>query len=36
VLALFVKQGSKEDVSERTIAQIARAVYDYFLFNARQ
>lgn len=36
VLALFVKQGSKEDVSERTIAQISRAVYDYFLFNARQ
>jgi beta-lactamase class A len=36
VLALFVKQGSKEEVSERTIAQISRAVYDYFLFNARQ
>jgi beta-lactamase class A len=36
VLALFVKQGSKEEVSERTIAQIFRAVYDYFLFNARQ
>ena len=33
VLALFVKQASKSDVSERTIAQIARAVYDYFLFK---
>lgn len=32
-LALFVKQASKADVSERTIAQIARAVYDYFLFG---
>jgi beta-lactamase class A len=36
VLALFVKQGSKSEVSERAIAQISRAVYDYFLFNARQ
>jgi beta-lactamase class A len=36
VLALFVKQGSKSEASERTIAQISRAVYDYFLFNARQ
>ncbi len=34
VLALFVKQGSKSDASERTIAQISRAVYDFFLFNA--
>ena len=32
VLALFVKQGSKSDASEKAIAQIARAVYDYFLF----
>ena len=36
VLALFVKQGSKSEASERTIAQISRAVYDYFLFNAHQ
>lgn len=35
VLALFVKQGSKSEVSERAIAQISRAVYDYFLFNAQ-
>jgi beta-lactamase class A len=34
VLALFIKQGSKEEVSERTIAQIARAIYDYFLFSS--
>ena len=33
VLALFVKQGTKEDASERTIAQISRAIYDYFLFS---
>ena len=33
VLALFVKQASKSEVSERTIAQISRAVYDYFLFT---
>jgi len=33
VLAMFIKQGAKEDVSERTIAQISRAVYDYFLFT---
>jgi beta-lactamase class A len=32
VMALFVKEGSKPEVSERAIAQIARAVYDYFLF----
>ena len=36
VLALFVKQGSKSEASERTIAQISRAVYDYFLFNQHQ
>ena len=34
VLALFVKQGSKSESSERAIAQISRAVYDYFLFAA--
>ena len=32
VMALFVKQASKPEVSERTIAQISRALYDYFLF----
>jgi beta-lactamase class A len=32
VLALFVKQGTKSESSEKTIAQISRAVYDYFLF----
>jgi len=32
VLALFVMQGSKSESSERAIAQISRAVYDYFLF----
>lgn len=32
VLALFVKQGTKSETSERAIAQIARAVYDYFLY----
>src|SRR5579872_506096 len=32
VLALFVKQASKPEVSERTIAQISRTVYDFFLF----
>jgi beta-lactamase class A len=36
VLALFVKQGSKSEASERAIAQISRAVYDYFLFNAHK
>ena len=35
VLAMFVKQGSKPEVSERTIAQISRAVYDYFLFTSK-
>ncbi len=33
VLAMFVKEASKPEVSERTIAQISRAVYDYFLFT---
>jgi len=33
VIALFVKQGTKSEVSEKAIAQIARAVYDYFLFK---
>jgi beta-lactamase class A len=33
VVALFVKQGTKSEVSEKTIAQIARTVYDYFLFK---
>lgn len=33
VLALFVKQGTKSEVSEKAIAQIARAVYDYFLYR---
>ena len=32
-LALFVKQGTKSESSERAIAQISRAVYDYFLFT---
>jgi beta-lactamase class A len=32
VLALFVKQGTKSEASERAIAQISRAVYDYYLF----
>ena len=31
-LVLFVKQGTKSETSERAIAQIGRAVYDYFLF----
>ena len=33
ILALFVKEGSKSENSERAIAQISRAVYDYFLFS---
>ena len=33
VLTVFVKEASKPEVSERTIAQISRAVYDYFLFT---
>jgi beta-lactamase class A len=32
VVALFVKQGTKSEASEKAIAQIARTVYDYFLF----
>ena len=36
VLALFVKQASKPEGSERTIAQISRAVYDYFLFTVEK
>ena len=32
-IALFVKQGSKPEVSEKAIAQISRSVYDYFLFT---
>jgi beta-lactamase class A len=36
VLALFVKQGSKEEDSERAIAQISRAVYDYYLFTSQK
>jgi len=32
-LVLFVKQGTKSEASERAIAQIARTVYDYFLFK---
>ena len=33
VLVLFVKEGSKSDAGEKAIAQIARTVYDYFLFR---
>lgn len=36
VLALFVKQGSKEEDSERAIAQISRAIYDYYLFTPQK
>jgi beta-lactamase class A len=36
VLALFVKQGTKSETSERAIAQISRAVYDYFLFTPQK
>ncbi len=32
-LALFVKEGTKSEASERAIAQVSRAVYDYFLFH---
>ncbi len=31
-LVLFVKEGAKSEASEKAIAQIARTVYDYFLF----
>lgn len=33
VIALFVKQGTKSDASEKAIAEISRSVYDYFLFK---
>jgi len=34
VLTVFVKEaGANPEAQERTIAQIGRAVYDYFLFN---
>lgn len=34
VVAIFVKESSKDsETQERTIAQIARAAYDYFLFK---
>src|SRR5579883_733206 len=33
VIALFVKEGSKPEVSERAIAQISRTIYDYYLFT---
>jgi len=34
VVAVFVKESSKDAATqERTIAQIARAAYDYFLFK---
>jgi len=33
VVALFVKQGTKSEASEKAIAEIARTVYDYFLFK---
>ena len=36
VLAIFVKESSRPaDAQERAIAQIARAAYDYFLFNPK-
>jgi beta-lactamase class A len=36
VLAVFVKESTRPvDVQERAIAQVARAAYDYFLFNPR-
>ncbi|HVO97277.1 MAG TPA: class A beta-lactamase [Bryobacteraceae bacterium] len=35
-LALFVKEGTKSEASEKAIAQISRAVYDYFLFAANR
>lgn len=34
VLALFVKQGTKSEASEKAIAQISRTVYDYFLYKS--
>jgi beta-lactamase class A len=36
VLTIFVKESTRPpEVQERAIAQIARAAYDYFLFNPR-
>ena len=36
VLAVFVKESTRPtDVQDRAIAQIARAAYDYFVFNPR-
>jgi beta-lactamase class A len=36
VIAVFVKESrASTELQERTIAQVARAAYDYFLFNAR-
>jgi len=36
VLTIFVKESTRpSEVQERAIAQIARAAYDYFLFNPR-
>jgi beta-lactamase class A len=35
VLALFVKQGTKSEASERAIAQISRTIYDYFFFTEK-
>jgi beta-lactamase class A len=34
VVSLFVKQGTKSEASEKAIAQIARTVYDYFLYTS--
>ena len=34
VLALFVKQATSSELAEKTIAQLSRAIYDYFLFAA--
>lgn len=34
VTAVYIKESKEEDsVREKTIAQIARAVHDYFIFN---
>jgi hypothetical protein len=34
VLSVFVKEAqANSEMQERTIAQIARAAYDYFLFS---
>lgn len=36
VITVFVKESrASTELQERTIAQVARAAYDYFLFNAR-